>query len=679
MASSSLLPATTQRSNTKAPAQAAQNTIKRPWSLLHSTLSLSPISLSQQELTSELLSRLPQLRRPLAPFGKREAGGEGRLKATLGADKDKGKDSAAAGAPALGAKPKAGGNPLFVLATTNAAKEAAAGGKAEPASTEAREKDAATEGSTRLRTFAASEMDSTPSMIEDALSLSEEFGIDEVESYVLLRSLIWNKGVPMPVEVDTSPSSSSFEKSNTPINSSSTFGAGGKAGTSTRTIKTYSADIDIRIPQEVLFPLFAEFLAEEVLALTRSVTCLCIAWRDKGHPWNEVAATVLPKVIEEETPKVPTTSTGASTSSTGADAATSIGEKDAVRYVDMLLKEYTLRAGLPSAEDDEAEKGSTTRTKGKGTTAPAAALALFKSTAAKGNEDSETPSYRSLAVSQILLEQHAILELLFWFLWQAFIPWSHIALAILKVGYRCDLGLRLNAPTPSGAAKSAGLGAFAYLEDKDKNVLKNVEMMWMLLCVSVFDITQLLNGPITLDMPMAVTGPDGTILNDDDDPSEASRYTRIYDPRLLPQLYELLSSTPPNNPRYAPILLAWAFVLSCVSRAAVEVGELLPRQYIPFLQTIIPEFSVDTIGDRTSEIGGWMSSLITSFVVGDLGVLAYLDTCIKGGGDDLEKPGHGVFNGEEWGQGSAFGPPIYREVVKRSCSCPTLFEWFTDL
>ncbi|KIM22527.1 hypothetical protein M408DRAFT_332895 [Serendipita vermifera MAFF 305830] len=283
--------------------------------------------------------------------------------------------------------------------------------------------------------------------------------------------------------------------------------------------------------------------------------------------------------------------------------------------------------------------------------------------------------YRSLVVSQILLEQHAILELLFWFLWQTFVPFSQIALSILKAGYKCDLGLRLNAPSATGTTKSSGLGAFAYLEDKDQSVLKNVEMMWMLLCVSVFDIHQLLNSPIILETPLAITGPEGTSGGPTDTATGNELYTRIYDSRLLPQLHTILSSTPQDNPRYAPILLSWAYVLYCVSLAAVDAGEALPRQYIPFLQMIIPEFSVDTIGDRTSEVGRWMSSMITSFAVGELGVLTYLDACIKGGGEDAEKRGNGVFTAEDWGQGTAFGPPIYREVVKRLLLClPSLLQ-----
>jgi hypothetical protein len=475
--------------------------------------------------------------------------------------------------------------------------------------------------------------------------------------------MIWHKGVPMPVEVDNDKmlSSNTFDKGAAPGMGS--FGLGGKAPTTTRTMKTYSSDIDVRIPKDVLLPTFAEFLAEEILAVTRSVTCLCIAWGDKDHPWHQVATTVLPKILKEEKE---TGKTNASTSTAGASPV--FGEKEAMPYVEMLLKEYTVRSGLSASDDEnEEEKG-----KGKESTTSAAALQLFKPSALiKAKESAgETVRYRSLNISQILLEQHATLELLFWFLWQAFIPWSHVALPILKVAYRCDLGLKFNAPHPgaNGAAKG-GRGAFMYLEEKDKSVLKSVEMMWMLLCVSVFDTAQLSLGPISLaptrDVSMAITGPGENAESDVSQSGET--YTHIYDARLLPQLFDILSSTPPNNPRYSPILLAWAFVLSCVSQAAIEAGEALPKEYIPFMQTIIPEFSVDTIGDRTSEVGGWLSSLITGFAVGELGVLQYLDTCLKG---DIEEDGDkmsssGVFTGEEHGHGIAFGPPIYRVVVKR--------------
>jgi hypothetical protein len=664
MASSNLLSTGTQRSTTQSPNPPAQNTVKRPWSLLHGTLSLSTITLSQQELTSELLSRLPQLRAPLAPFAKREKDGEGKLNATIGRDKTK--DAAA---PGLAGKVKGGGNPLFALATANAAKEAAkADPTVSPTDTKGKEKEAA-DAAGRLRTFATSEMDSTPSMIEDALLLSEEFGIDEVESYTLLRSMIWNKGVPMPVEVDndkTSPSNS-FEKSSVP--GSSTFGVGGKAPT-TRTMRTYSSDIDVRIPKDVLLPIFAEFLAEEVLAVTRSVTCLCIAWGDKDHPWNQVAATILPKILEGDKGSGKT-NPGTSTTGTSASA---FGEKNVMRYIEMLLKEYNIRTGSSDSDDEKEGKKST----GKEAATPAAALQLFKPSAlVKAKESAaDTAGYRSQNVSQMLLEQHATLELLFWFLWQAFIPWAHVALPILKAAYRCDLGLNLSAPSSGAKGKAkGGAGAFVYLEEKDKSVLKSVEMMWMLLCVSVFDIayllTQLEVGNISLtptrDVSMAIAGP-GENIETDTSPS-GETYTHIYDAQLLPRLFTLLSSTPPGSPRYSPILLAWAFVLSCVSQAAIEAGEALPKEYIPFMQMIIPEFSVDTIGDRTSEVGGWMSSLITGFAVGELGVLSYLDTCLKGeteeDGDKVNSSG--VFTGEEHGQSIAFGPPIYRVVVKREC------------
>jgi hypothetical protein len=409
--------------------------------------------------------------------------------------------------------------------------------------------------------------------------------------------------------------------------------AGNKPKTTEATMKSFE-EKNTRIERNVLIPMFKAYLGEEILALVRAITAVCIAYANKEHPWHELSKLVLPKIFEDST-------------SVEAPTAATVEKRQAKRYVDMLLKEYSIRAGI------EEEINKDVKGKGKELVLSSASSLLAKpGTASKPSEQ-----YRSTDPSQVLLEQHAILELLFWFLWPGFLPWSQAALPVLTLAYRSDLGLRFASPSSQshyargGSERlSSSTSAYLYLEDKEKVVMKRIEMMWMLLCVAVFDVAHLINGPVVLSPSSITTG-----AGEDEEEEEQVRYRRIYDPRLLPKIHALVHDSP-HSSRYSPILLTYAFLLSKVSQAAVQLGEDIPKTYIPFLQLIIPDFSVDTVQERSNEIGRWLSSLIAGFVVQELSVLEYLESAIR-------TDEGGVFGGE--GRVVGFGPPIYRVVVKR--------------
>lgn len=613
--------------------------VQRPWTRLQQTLSLTNISLTQPELLEELLLRVPQMRHPLAPFPGRNKDSEAKMRAAVTVTGT----STAAAPPAAGGLPPAkplalGGKGLLALATTNAGKEA----EASKTTTSLVPTTDKKEGELKkLKTQLDGEFDVNSSMVEDALVISEEFGIDEVESYVLLRSMLWNKGIPLDPSIASSKPANPFASVAQESSEKPQDQTGNKAKTTEAIMKSFE-EKNTRIERGVLIPMFRTYLGEEILALLRAITALCVACVNPKHEWHEMSKTVLPKIFDDSAPPIGTATT------TSSGPSSTIKEKDAMEYVEMLLKQYSIRAGI--------DEGTRRDVKGKGKeVALLSVSALFSKPGTSATTTSQgSDRYRSTDPAQVLLEEHAILELLLWSLWAGFVPWSQAALPVLTLGYKSDLGLRQAFSSGGGGnspqALSTSTNAYLYLEDKDKAVLKRIEMMWMLLCIAVFDIAHLMI-PSTVLVPSSITaGGSG----EDEDPEE---YRRIYDPHLLPKIHAVLNQ-PTQTPRYAPILLTYAFLLSTVSQRAVQMGESLPKTYIPFLQLIIPDFSVDTIQERTSEIGRWMSSLLASFAVTDLSVLDYLETAVR-----VDEGG--VFNGE--GRIVGFAPVVYRVVVKRKC------------
>lgn len=100
-------------------------------------------------------------------------------------------------------------------------------------------------------------------------------------------------------------------------------------------------------------------------------------------------------------------------------------------------------------------------------------------------------------------------------------------------------------------------------------------------------------------------------------------------------------------------------------KSAVSAGENIAKEYIPFLQQVIPDYSIDTISDRLNDAGSWLSSRITSFAITEANVTAYLEACLKGNEED-QKKGGGLFDGEKGRRNPlSFGPSVYRVVIKR--------------
>lgn len=559
---------------TSSSASTTRSLIHRPWTRLLSTLDLSNQSLTEQELKDELLARVSQLRNPLRPFGERSKESEGKIKAFV---KDKPKEEQKEDKKPAGllAPPKAGGNPLLALATTNATKEAISSSAITTAAAESgvdKDKD---KDNKKLLTALDGEFAPTSAMAQDALLLAEMFEIDEVEAYVLLRSMLWNKSVPLPSSTSSNhkptPNSSASLLPIEPSQSSTAATNSFQPPPKPRSVSLEALESsNTRLPKDILITTFRDFYHEEILALLGAMKELCVAWTNAGHDWHGVAEVVLRRVFEsttmgeEVTPPLP------------------VSEEPALQYVKMLLHEYSIRSGLSStlpAQDKD-------KSKGKGKDTALTASSLFKpSTSSPLASTAITPStvqkegYRSSDISQILLEQAAILELLFWFLWPSFLPWSRAALPVLQLAYTCDLGLRLpNTSTMSERGLESSTSAYLYLEEKDRSVLRKIEHLWLLLCLGVFDIAHLLNGITLIPSSPVSTDPEGD--------GEEGNCRRIYDPALLPRIHALMSESP-KTPRYAPLLLGWAFILSCVSHRGVEMGEGVPPAYIPFLRVCI--------------------------------------------------------------------------------------------
>ncbi|PVG03582.1 hypothetical protein CPB86DRAFT_869493 [Serendipita vermifera] len=646
------------RGYTSNPARISIGTIpSKSWTRLSSALSLATLTLDKSEILEELTIRIPELQNPLNPYPARNKESEKRLKAAAGLPATASVGTAGgAGTSAVSTlAPKAGGNPLVAIVIKNTAREAA-GDQDKKNDTSDSKKGGETASTSamgsKLLTRLDGELNVTRAMAEDALLLSEEFGIDEVECYVLLRNMIQDKGVPAAVETslngNQSPSEGNDSTPKMGVRPNERIGDRSASKATLGTAKSWASvdDFDVRIPKDILRENFATYLAEEALALLKSMTSLCIAHQDPTHLWHSIANIMIPKILRD--PTVPESS-----------EQKTINQKAAARYVETLLAGYSIRAGITSHSLIKDSKG-----KGKESELSPAARLLFKSTAPTSTTDVATgrSTYRSLDLSQILHEQLSILKLLFWFLWSNFLPWSQVAMPILELAYQCDLGLKFTQSPSSGGMTGPTATARLYLDTEDKKVLGGIEMMWMLLSVSLFDIAHLLSAQ--------KNGPLGLLKGLDSEENDDEPYNRIYDPRLLPQIHALLSNSP-SDPRYSPILLSWAFVLFSVSQAAVDFGESIPKRYIPFLQTVIPDFSVDTITERGDELGRWLSSMLTSHTLTQLSVLDYLESCIKGS----EESGSHIFNGQGKGRKVGFGPPIYRAVIKRLVMCvPSLVK-----
>lgn len=588
--------------------------IDLPWSRLASDISLLTRNLSPPEIADEIIARISQIKNPLAPYPARNKDSESQLKAAASKAAGKGDTSGSGTTPTVAEVGAKAGNSLFAQAVTRAAKDAA-GGKS----------DAKKGDEPKLRTALDGEFVVGPLMVANALVISEEFNIDEVESYVLLRSMMYNKGVPIPVDV-VEAASANPDKADGGAGKEGENGSssGVKQLASRTTSRRDLDDYDFAIPKEVLIKTFALFHGEEVLAILKSLTSLCIAYQNTEHPLHNVALDVVPRILGND------------------NRPGEIDDQAVKQYIERLLRDYSIRSGLE--DSDKVAKSEKARGK-QAVGRPASSL--FKA----GSASSEKPPYRSHDVSQILLEQRAILELLFWLLWAGILPWARVAVSILTLAYQCDLGLNVRVPAnPDGSGPTNNL---LYLEDADKSILKQVEMLWMLLSVSLFDLAHLQSG--TMSLSLLPNQPGG---------SESSDYQRVYDSRLLPQLHSIISSSP-SDPRYSPILLGWSFVLYSICQLATEMGDRLPNQYISFMKAIIPDFNVDTISDSTSGIGGWLSSQLAGYAINDLKVLDYLDACIV----REESEGTNIFDGEGKGHSVGFGPPIYRTVVKRLVIC----------
>ncbi|KAG8827079.1 hypothetical protein FRC17_007995, partial [Serendipita sp. 399] len=579
---------------------------RMPWGRICSDISLATETLTEVEIGEELTTRLEQLRKPLSPYPRRNKESESRLKA-LTVPK-----VAQSSLPSLGQLGSKAGNDVFALAIANATKGTTSAGAKETSAT-----SSAPQVAKKLQTKLDGEFTVGPLMAENALVISEEFDIDEVESYVLLRSMLWNKGVPIPVDVeiegkdeDMARDVSADEHSRSNVDRDSAK----KTFSGPNTSFTQLDDVDFTIPRDILVTAFTTYYNDEILSLLRTITQLCIASTNVEHPYHSVANQLIPLLLE---------------SSTSTSIADPRGAHD---YISYLLREYALHAGL---EPDD-NSGKSEKALGKQSIVPKSQQLSKYSLTGKKN--------RSHDISQVLQEQFAILEAVFWLLWTNAVPWAQVALHVLKLAYQCNLGQRVGSSL-RGPDFTAGTGTYLYLEESDKVTLKNVEMMWMVLCISVFDLAHLLDGKVVLSSPS----------------TDEVNYQRIYDPRLLPEVHSILSASP-SDTRYSPLLLSWAFVLYSVSQAAVEMGEHLPDDYTAFMKIIIPGFEVHYV---PSGIGSWMSSLLAGYSLNELKVMEYLNTGIIGHGPHTG----GIFNGEGRGRKVGFGPPIYRTVIKRLSHC----------
>lgn len=159
---------------------------------------------------------------------------------------------------------------------------------------------------------------------------------------------------------------------------------------------------------------------------------------------------------------------------------------------------------------------------------------------------------------QLAREQLAILEVVFWLIWDLVPASGPVVLQIYKAAYETDLGR---------SQQYASL----LLEDEGAQILHDIECLWLVLLAEALNLDRVL----------------------DDDAFELVAFpqdqtTVLASPQQLGQVHDLVLGA--NDPRYSPITLAWSCVLFRLHTAA-EAQDAVPQNYEDIVHRIslVPE------------------------------------------------------------------------------------------
>lgn len=159
---------------------------------------------------------------------------------------------------------------------------------------------------------------------------------------------------------------------------------------------------------------------------------------------------------------------------------------------------------------------------------------------------------------QLAREQLAMLEVVFWLMWDLVPTAGSIVLEIFKAAYETDLGRKQKYST-------------LLLEDEGVQLLNDIESIWLVLLTEALNLDHVLDDETfeLLELPQ-------------------DNRTVLASPRHLVQIHELVVGT--NNPRYSTVTLAWACILFRLHSSA-EAQDEIPRNYEDIVNctSVVPE------------------------------------------------------------------------------------------
>ncbi|KAG7099843.1 hypothetical protein E1B28_001650 [Marasmius oreades] len=153
-------------------------------------------------------------------------------------------------------------------------------------------------------------------------------------------------------------------------------------------------------------------------------------------------------------------------------------------------------------------------------------------------------------------EQLVMLEVLFWTLWGSVACDGATVEKIFESAYASNLG-------------SEQENATLLLDDEGVRLNEDRGSLWIIITIEVLELE---------------TVAEPTMLEISDAPANKDFYTSS--PKSLQRIHDLVSSR--EQPQFACTYLAWAFVVSRISSAALQLGKM-PDSYRPLLESFLPQ------------------------------------------------------------------------------------------
>ena len=281
---------------------------------------------------------------------------------------------------------------------------------------------------------------------EIVFAISKHLDIDEVDALVLLRSFLYNEGLPKTSESEASS-----------------------------------------LVEELLH-VITPFYYSERLHVTLTLTTLLKIFFNPDNPFHDVVKRVLPQIIPEPVP-----------------------------FTKSVISQYRIKSNKHIPE-------------------------YFGSDIRRVSQWAK----------QNAKEQLALLQLVFWIMWEYVPCMASIVVLVFEVAYEVEFGYKQE-------------NATAMLDDEGQQIQQDLASFWVLLTIEVLNLEQL-----------SLRGVEFAANPSEDGLLSAS-------PSALEKVHRLVMAH--SHPGYVCTMLSWALYLKGISTAASLLAER-PAAYIPFLREI---------------------------------------------------------------------------------------------